>query len=144
MTRGVVLVCAVMSIETPVDKVHHMRSPGTKLIEKSVDDGQIWGRRMDQRLIQAFVTVADTGSVAGAATTLNYSQPRVSQHIQMFESMVGCRVFRRSSRGMVVTDSGACLLPVARVALHALDVMCSGAKTVSRGDTSVGRERRRR
>ncbi|MGL5865587.1 MAG: LysR family transcriptional regulator [Dermatophilaceae bacterium] len=78
---------------------------------------------MERRLVQAFVSVADSESVSGAAKVLNYSQPRVSQHLQMFEASVGCQVFDRSRRGMQLTENGVRILPLARIVLYALDLM---------------------
>lgn len=63
------------------------------------------------RLLKAFVTVADCGSVTRAAEMLHISQPALTRQIQELEEMFSSRLFERSRRGLTLTESG-CLLEV--------------------------------
>jgi len=63
---------------------------------------------MDRRLSQ-FLAVAETGNVTTAAETLNISQPTVSVNIRRLEEEYGVTFFRRSSRGVELTEFGKVL-----------------------------------
>lgn len=80
---------------------------------------------MDSRLLRSFIEVASLESVSKAAVRLGYSQPTVTQHIQQFEHLVGGRLIIRVAGGVAVTDLGSRVLPLARVALMALDELSS-------------------
>ena len=56
-----------------------------------------------------FYTVANAGNISKAAKELYISQPAISKSIQKLEESVGCRLFSRSSRGVVLTDEGKLL-----------------------------------
>ena len=56
-----------------------------------------------------FYTVAKTGNISKAAKELYISQPAISKSIQKLEESVGCKLFSRSSRGVVLTDEGKLL-----------------------------------
>ena len=56
-----------------------------------------------------FNTVANTGNISKAAKELYISQPAISKSIQKLEESVGCKLFSRSSRGVVLTDEGKLL-----------------------------------
>lgn len=66
---------------------------------------------MNQNLssYRIFYTVANTGNISKAAKELYISQPAISKSIQKLEESVGCRLFSRSSRGVVLTDEGKLL-----------------------------------
>lgn len=66
---------------------------------------------MNQNLssYRIFYTVANTGNISKAAKELYISQPAVSKSIQKLEESVGCKLFSRSSRGVVLTDEGKLL-----------------------------------
>ena len=61
---------------------------------------------MNQNLssYRIFYTVANTGNISKAAKELYISQPAISKSIQKLEESVGCKLFSRSSRGVVLTD----------------------------------------
>ena len=56
-----------------------------------------------------FFTVACRGNIPKAAKELYISQPAISKSIQKLEESVGCKLFSRSSRGVVLTDEGKLL-----------------------------------
>ena len=66
---------------------------------------------MNQNLssYRIFYTVANTGNISKAAEELYISQPAISKSIQKLEESVGCKLFSRSSRGVVLTDEGKLL-----------------------------------
>lgn len=56
-----------------------------------------------------FYTVAKTGNISKAAKELFISQPAISKSIQKLEENLGCELFRRSSRGVQLTEEGELL-----------------------------------
>ncbi len=66
---------------------------------------------MNQNLssYRIFYTVAKTGNISKAAKELYISQPAISKSIQKLEESVGCKLFSRSSRGVVLTEEGQLL-----------------------------------
>ena len=66
---------------------------------------------MNQNLssYRIFYTVANTGNISKAAKELYISQPAISKSIQKLEENLGCKLFSRSSRGVVLTDEGQLL-----------------------------------
>ena len=66
---------------------------------------------MNQNLssYRIFYTVANTGNISKAAKELYISQPAISKSIQKLEESVGCKLFSRSSRGVVLTEEGKLL-----------------------------------
>ncbi|HKF46667.1 MAG TPA: transcriptional activator NhaR [Terracidiphilus sp.] len=53
-----------------------------------------------------FWTVARTGSVAAASEELRLAAPTISNQIRKLEESLGEKLFRRSGRGLVLTDRG--------------------------------------
>lgn len=66
------------------------------------------------RDLEAFLAVADTGSVSEAALAQFRSQPTLSRQVAALERALGAQVFRRSPSGMVLTPVGQRLEPLAR------------------------------
>lgn len=64
--------------------------------------------QMDRRLRQ-FLAVAETGNVSTAAEKLHVSQPTVSVNIRKLEQDHGVKLFKRSSRGVQLTEYGKVL-----------------------------------
>jgi len=58
-----------------------------------------------------FVKVAELGSVSRAAVAADVPQSVVSRHIAQLESDAGSRLFRRTGRGVVLTELGQQLYP---------------------------------
>ncbi len=70
---------------------------------------------MELAYLEAFVSVADAGTISGAAPGLGYSQPGLSQRVRSLERRLGCDLFVRSSRGVQLTAEGDIVLPFARM-----------------------------
>jgi len=69
---------------------------------------------LDPHLLRAFLSVADVGTVNGAAAALHRTQAAVSMQIRRLEDEVGAPLFERSSKGLALTAEGLLLLPYAR------------------------------
>lgn len=69
---------------------------------------------LDPYLLRAFLTVAEVGTVNGAALSLNRTQAAVSMQIRKLESLLGKELFVRSSKGLDLTAEGLLLIPYAR------------------------------
>ncbi|MDI6099146.1 LysR family transcriptional regulator [Actinoplanes sp. NEAU-A12] len=72
---------------------------------------------MNQRELEAFVTVAKFGRMDLAARALGYSQPAISYQIQCLEQALGVKLFVRNSTGTAITASGAIMLPSVKAVL---------------------------
>ncbi len=75
--------------------------------------------QIDWSLIQAFLAVAEGGSLSAAARTMRQSQPTLGRQVQAIEASLGVTLFRRERRGMALTEAGAALLEPARTMLDA-------------------------
>lgn len=77
---------------------------------------------MNQNLssYRIFYTVANTGNISKAAKELFISQPAISKSIQKLEEGVGCKLFSRSSRGVVLTEEGQLLYEHVKSAFETL------------------------
>lgn len=71
--------------------------------------------------LSVLVTVADEGSVRGAAERLVVTQPAVSASLGALEREMGVSVFARAGRGIVLTDAGETLVRYARQILGLVD-----------------------
>ncbi len=95
---------------------------------------------IDFKQIEAFVWIAELGSFRAAADKLNTTQPAISQRIASMESMMGARVFDRSTRGIKLTEKGQELLPHASRMLELRTKMMRVARAESamRGTFRLG------
>ncbi len=64
--------------------------------------------------IQAFLAVAEHGSLSAAARATGVSQPTMGRQVRAAEAAIGQELFQRHRRGLVLTETGRSLLPVAR------------------------------
>lgn len=74
--------------------------------------------KLDWSLVQAFVAVAETGSLSAAGRRLGLTQPTIGRQIAAIETALGLELFQRRHRGMEPTEAALDLLPAAR-AMHA-------------------------
>jgi len=74
-------------------------------------------RHLDWSLVQAFLAVAEEGSLSAAARRLGASQPTVGRQIKAVEDALPMPVFTRHARGFDLTDFGRTLIPAA-TAMH--------------------------
>lgn len=69
---------------------------------------------IDWTLIQAFIAVAEAGSLSGGARSLSSSQPTMSRHIKALEDNLDVILFDRTGAGLQLTPAGIDLLEHAR------------------------------
>ena len=69
-----------------------------------------------------FYTVANAGNISKAAKELYISQPAISKSIQKLEESLNCKLFSRSSRGVILTDEGNLLYDHVKEAFETLNV----------------------
>lgn len=67
-----------------------------------------------------FYTVANSGNISKAAKELYISQPAISKSIQKLEESLGCKLFSRSSRGVILTEEGMLLFDHVKDAFESL------------------------
>lgn len=78
---------------------------------------------MDVMLLRAFVQVSEAGSISRAAPELGYTQPGLSQRIQLLERRLGGRLFERGPHGVRLTERGAAALPYARIMIGVAEAL---------------------
>lgn len=61
---------------------------------------------MDTRHLKSFLKIADLRSISRAAESLGIAQPSLSQQLLRLEDEVGFKLFRRTARGVTVTEAG--------------------------------------
>ncbi|WP_319447994.1 MULTISPECIES: LysR family transcriptional regulator [unclassified Mycobacterium] len=61
---------------------------------------------MDTHRLKYFLRVAEEGSITRAAKVLSIAQPALSRQIQLLEEDLGVALFRRTRRGVELTDEG--------------------------------------
>ena len=92
---------------------------------------------MDFRDIEYFAVLAEHGHVGRAAETLGLSQPALSLSLRRLEQAVSARLFKRTAKGIELTDAGSTLLSqVQRLRLARDDVLREVAD-LSRGHTGT-------
>lgn len=84
---------------------------------------------MDVSDLKVFAAVAEAGGMSRAAAALHMVQSNVTTRIRLLEEELGCALFDRHSRGVVLTDAGRRLLPYA----GRVGALMSEAVSVARG-----------
>ncbi|MBZ9781493.1 LysR family transcriptional regulator [Pseudomonas sp. REP124] len=80
------------------------------------------------RKIRYFLCISMHGSISAASEQLNISQPSLSRQLASLESYLGNPLFRRTGRGLVLTDAGTHLASMAGPAFMAVDSAISKIK----------------
>lgn len=96
---------------------------------------------MNLQDIEAFVAVAETGSVSRAAARLNLTQPAMSRRIQNFEATAGeGQLFNRTVKPAVLTALGDHVLEHCRRVLTAVAELeaCTTSAADPAGDFRIG------
>lgn len=92
---------------------------------------------MDLRRLSYFVAVAEEMSFSRAAQRLHVAQPALSNRIKQLEEDLGVLLFKRTSRGVLITEAGTLLLEEARGILAQVDQTVRVVRRVGHGE--VGR-----
>lgn len=69
---------------------------------------------MSIRYLKTLLAIAEKGSFAAAARTVNLTQSAVSMQMKALEDDLGLSLFDRSRRPPVLTEAGKALVPRAR------------------------------
>ena len=95
---------------------------------------------LDWALVQAFVAVAETGSLSGAARKLGLTQPTLGRQVAAMEAALGLDLFHRQPRGMAPTDTALALLPSAKAmeaAAQELSLAAAGQSATPGGTVRI-------
>ncbi|MEY2952155.1 MAG: HTH-type transcriptional regulator CynR [Pseudomonadota bacterium] len=85
----------------------------------------------DLQQLQAFVAVADRGSFRAAAEHIHLSPPALSRRIERLESILGSRLFNRTTREVELTALGRVFLDRARTAIDDLESAMLGIADIA-------------
>ncbi|MEO0330030.1 MAG: LysR substrate-binding domain-containing protein [Pseudomonadota bacterium] len=77
--------------------------------------------KLDSDLLRTFLAVTQAGSVTDGAVQIHRSQSATSIQIKHLEAILGHAVFERHGRGVVLSETGRRLLPVAQDVIANLD-----------------------
>lgn len=95
----------------------------------------------DFRRLRYFQTIAEIGSFSGASRLLNVAQPALTHQIAELEKNLGGHVFKRSARGVELTELGALLLRHSNAILlevSAADQAINRHFSANRGTVTLG------
>jgi DNA-binding transcriptional LysR family regulator len=70
--------------------------------------------RVDQRQIERFIDVAETGSLSRSSRRMHVSQPALSKSLRTLEDQVGAQLLNRGPRGVRLTEFGTVFYQRAR------------------------------
>lgn len=76
---------------------------------------------MDSEQLLTFLTVFELNNYSRAADHLNLTQPAVTARIQKLELELGCKLFCRNGKSILLTEEGKTLLPFAQKILSYVD-----------------------
>ena len=88
---------------------------------------------MEEKLLRAFVTVAEVGTVSGAAIRLDLVQSALSRQLQRLQRELRLPLFARVGGRLELTTAGEAFLPVAREVLVAHRRAEQAARTLASG-----------
>lgn len=94
---------------------------------------------MDPAAWKIFVDAAEFGSLSKVATTHGTSQPQISRLISELENECGGRLFRRTGRGVLLTEFGERIVPRIRAWLASTDELANDIRTAA--GTPIGNVR---
>jgi DNA-binding transcriptional LysR family regulator len=92
---------------------------------------------MDLRQARTFVSVAEIGTVSGAAQRLRIAQPALSRQIAALEHEFGLKLFDRTRGRLVLTGEGEQMLADCRTLLIQANALSERAQLLRRGETGV-------
>jgi len=96
---------------------------------------------MHPAALKLFLEVADLGSFSKAAVARRTVQSHISRQISELERECGARLFRRTGRGVVLTDLGERIAPRVRTWLAETDQLVNDIRSSARvpiGDVRIG------
>jgi DNA-binding transcriptional LysR family regulator len=97
----------------------------------------LYNTSVDLRRLRYFVAVAEESSFSRAAQRLHMAQPPLSSQIKQLEEEIGVLLFKRTGRGVRITEGGELLLEEARRIFVQVDQAIRAVQRVGHGE--VGR-----
>src|SRR5215831_10620103 len=94
--------------------------------------------RLDLRLVEYFVTVAEELHFGRAAERLHIAQPSLSQQIRRLENVIGVALLERNSRGVRLTDAGETLLREGRKILSQAQYTIQATRAAGTAELAIG------
>ena len=91
-------------------------------------------------LVQAFLAVAERGSLSAAARLLGATQPTLGRQIKAMEDQLGAELFQRHGQGLALTEAGQALLASARQmrqAAHDIELLATGKSQALSGTVRI-------
>lgn len=89
---------------------------------------------MELRQCRYFISVAKLGSISQAALELHIAQPALTRQIQKLEEDLRVMLFKRTGRGVQLTDAGSQFLIDAEILIDNVTVIKERAIRASRGE----------
>lgn len=86
---------------------------------------------MQTKYLLSFLSAAKARSISKASISLNYAQSTIYEHISSLENELGTELYKRTSRGLELTDAGR-LLSVSAEKIIELWEMCGSEITGAR------------
>jgi len=87
---------------------------------------------METRLLRMFCAVAEGGGLGAAARKLHLTPSAISHGIKALESELGCRLFERAGKKMLLNQAGEQFLAQVRPPLNALNVAAEAIKRLGK------------
>ena len=87
---------------------------------------------METRLLKMFCAVAETGGLVTAGRKLHLTPSALSHSLKALETDLGCRLFERVGKRMVLNQAGEQLLAQVRGPLAALESAANGIKRLAK------------
>jgi DNA-binding transcriptional LysR family regulator len=91
---------------------------------------------LDGPALEAFIAIADIGSVRGAAEHLGVTQPALSRRIQRLEDALSTKLFARTNQRLRLSNAGRQLLPHARLHMDGLGRVLKSIRDTARYGTA--------
>lgn len=92
---------------------------------------------MDDKKLEAFMTIVRTGSFCRAAEEMGCTQSGLTQTVNSLEKELGCRLLDRHYRGVTVSADGRSLLPFIEQTLRDSHALKSKARALRRQTGSI-------
>lgn len=99
-------------------------------------DARTLSTKVDWDKLRIFNQVAWSGSLKKASDKLALSQSAISRHISGLEQTMGCQLFRRSPKGLLLTEQGVTLFDTTQEIFGRISHTLSTLKETK--DTAVG------